>query len=81
MTNTVTIKLKKYFTPDNEPTCKTREGQCFFLGGNMKGERICMYANYFLTPRNSQLFRYENHVNGFLEPHPDCLLKKDNITL
>jgi len=74
-----TIQFRMFTTPDGKPTCKTKEGQCFFLGGNMRGERFCMYAHEWADRANARVFRYDDNVNGFLEPHVDCLMSKEEV--
>lgn len=71
-----TIQFRTFTTTDGRPTCKTKEGQCFFLGSNMKGQSFCMYAYIFLNSNNAEVFRQDD---GFLEPHVDCLMNKEEV--
>ena len=69
----VTINLFRYRTPDGEPTCSISPKEtCVYLSGSLFSPTKFCNSNFILTRGNNGI--------GYLVPHKDCPLFKDEKT-
>ena len=73
-----TIQFRTFTTPDGKPTCKTKEGQCFFLDVSMRGDRLCDCAKR-LSFDAAKLDFYNDDETGYLVPHRWCIMTEQKV--
>ena len=71
MTEAVSIEFKRYKTPQGQPTCRTRDCACAFLGSSTFGTRdMCMF--------DASSYIYRDPDTQFTVPCKSCPIWGDN---